>query len=440
LSQVLSIGRHATTLSSRADCVVLEFLGGGGQGEVYRARLNDKDVALKWYLPNCATPRQRASLEFLIRKGPPADRFLWPLELATAANVPDFGYVMPLRDPRFKGIAGLMKRSIDVSFRALTVAGFELAHSFLHLHSKGLCYRDISFGNVFLDPATGSILICDNDNVAVDGDTAGGILGTPRFMAPEVVRGDSLPSIQTDLFSLAVLLFYLFMVHHPLEGARELAIHSFDLAAMTRLYGADPRFVFDPRDESNRPVAGYHDNVLAFWPLYPQFLRDLFIRAFTAGLRDAEHGRVREGEWRAAMVRLRDSILYCGGCGAENFYDADALRSAGDPGKCWTCRAPLQLPYRLRVGRSTVMLNHDTAIFPHHIDERSANDFSQPVAVVTRHPQNLSIWGLKNVSRDRWSFSKSLDPRPMELLPGQSVTLEPGLHINFGRLEGEVRL
>jgi len=139
------------------------------------------------------------------------------------------------------------------------------------LHSKGLCYRDISFGNLFLDPANGEILICDNDNVAIDGNPGTGILGTPRFMAPEVVRGGSLPSIQTDLFSLAVLLFYLFLVHHPLEGKKELAIHSFDLPAMTRLYGTDPVFIFDPRDHSNRPVPGCHDNALVNWPLYPSF-------------------------------------------------------------------------------------------------------------------------------------------------------------------------
>jgi len=441
MSQILRIGQQVTAASSRMECSVREFLGGGGQGEVYRAALSDRAVALKWYLPACATPHQRSSLGFLIRTGPPTDRFLWPLELATAANVPGFGYIMPLREPRFHGISGLMKRRIDPSFRVLTMAGFELAHSFLHLHSKGLCYRDISFGNVFLDPATGGILICDNDNVSVDGDTAGGILGTPRFMAPEIVRGDSLPSIQTDLFSLAVLLFYLFMVHHPLEGNRELAIHSFDLPAMTRLYGTEPRFIFDPVDASNRPVAGYHDNALVFWPLYPQFLRDLFTRAFTEGLHDAGHGRVREGEWRAAMVKLRDSILYCGACGTENFYDSDSLRASGrDAGLCWTCGARIQLPYRLRVGRSTVMLNYDTQLFPHHIDERAANDFSRPVAVVTRHPQQASVWGLKNVSQERWSFCKSIDSRPMELLPGQSLTLESGLRINFGRLEGEVRI
>ena len=67
---------------------------------------------------------------------------------------------------------------------------------------------------------------------------------------------------------------------------------------------------------------------------------------------------MREGEWRAAMVKLRDSILYCGACGTENFYDGDALRaSGGEPGRCFACHARIQLPYRLRVGRSTVMLN-----------------------------------------------------------------------------------
>ena len=136
-------------------------------------------------------------------------------------------------------------------------------------------------------------------------------------MAPEVVRGDSLPSTQTDLFSLAVLLFYLFLVHHPLEGKKEMAIHSFDLPAMTRLYGTDPVFIFDPLDHSNRPVPGCQDNALVNWPLYPQFLRDLFTRAFTSGITDAAHGRVREGEWRAAMIRLRDSVVYCQHCGVE---------------------------------------------------------------------------------------------------------------------------
>jgi serine/threonine protein kinase len=118
-----------------------------------------------------------------------------------------------------------------------------------------LCYSDISFGNVSLDPSTGQVCICDNDNVHVDGEPSG-IGGTIGFMAPEIVRGKSMPTIDTDLFSLAVLLFYIFMMHHPLEGKKELEIKCFDYPAKKKLYGTEPLFVFDPQDNSNRPVAG----------------------------------------------------------------------------------------------------------------------------------------------------------------------------------------
>src|SRR5205807_1017258 len=144
--------------------------------------------------------------------GPPSDRFLWPLELAGCDDLPGFGYLMELRENRFKGIVDMMAGRVEPSFTALASAGFELADSYLLLHSKGLCYRDISFGNVFLDPHSGEVRICDNDNVDVDGQP-GEIGGTPRFMAPELVRGDQTPSIKTDRYSLAVLLFYLFMIH-----------------------------------------------------------------------------------------------------------------------------------------------------------------------------------------------------------------------------------
>jgi eukaryotic-like serine/threonine-protein kinase len=348
---------------------------------------------------------------------------------------------MPLRAPRFKGIVDLMKRRIEPSFRALATAGLELSDSYLQMHARGLCYRDISFGNVFFDPDTGEVLICDNDNVGIDTTEAGvrpGVLGTPRFMAPEVVRGDALPSTETDLFSLAVLLFYMLVVHHPLEGQRESEIRCMDLPAMTRLYGTDPLFVFDPKDESNRPVPGLHDNALAFWPLYPTALRELFTRAFTAGLRDPKHGRVRESEWRAALVQLRDSIVYCQGCAAECFYDAAALRSTGTGPTCWACGASVLLPARIRVGRSVVMLNHDGALFPHHLDEARRYDFSRAWATVARHPARPDVWGLLNRSDEKWVVVRA--GAISEVPPGKSVSLALGTRIHFGRTEGEIRV
>ncbi len=439
MNQLLQPKQTVQLVASRVSCAVEQFLGGGGQGEVYRANVNGTPVALKWYFPAQATPEQQAALETLIKKGAPTAKFLWPIELAVAQGARGFGYIMPLREPHYKSIVDVMTRRVEPSFRALTTAGLELAHSFLQLHAKGLCYRDISFGNVFFNPADGDALICDNDNVAVDGQAQGGVLGTPRFMAPEIVRGDALPSTTTDLFSLAVLLFYMLCGHHPLEGRKEAEIRSFDLPAMNKIYGFEPIFIFDPQNDANRPVPGLHDNALAFWPIYPQFLRDLFTKAFTDGLRDAEHGRVRESEWRTALARLRDALMYCGSCGAENFYDGEQLQTTGTLKPCWSCGKAVTPPPRIRIEKQIVMLNHDTRLFPHHVDPRRAYDFSAPVASVNRHPQHPNIWGLKNLSAEKWAVTAA-DGAIKEVEPQRSVTLAAGATINFGKVEGDIRL
>ncbi|HEX8492202.1 MAG TPA: hypothetical protein VF658_05120 [Pyrinomonadaceae bacterium] len=438
--QILREGQTVRAEPSGMMCTAEKLLGAGGQGEVYKATLGGEAVALKWFFPQMATPEQRAAIELLVRKGAPSEHFLWPIELAVHEQVEGFGYVMGLRPPRFKNIVDLMKRRIEPTFRALATACFHLAHNYLLLHTQGFCYRDISFGNAFFDPDTGDILICDCDNVAPDGKGTLGVLGTPRFMAPEVVLGTAVPSTQTDLFSLAVLIFYMLTVSHPLEGKKETEIKCLDLPAMNKLYGSEPIFIYDPADDSNRPVPGIHDNALAFWRIYPQFLRDTFTRAFTEGIRSPLHGRVRESEWRAQMIRLRDSIIYCSHCGLENFYDADRLRATnGNPGLCWSCAVQLTLPPRIRIGTQVVMLNHDTQLFPHHTDDDRLYDFSSPAAVVTRHPTNANIWGLKNLTDNKWVVTTA-DGEVRDVEPQRSVTLAVKTRIQFGKAEGEIRV
>lgn len=231
------------------------------------------------------------------------------------------------------------------------------------------------------------------------------------------------------------------MMHHPLEGKRELAIRCLDLPAMKKLYGTDPLFIFDPSDDSNAPDPGQQENPLVFWALYPKFLRDLFTKAFTDGIRDPLHGRVRESNWRAVMVRLRDSIIYCGHCQAENFYETEA-RAATDGSEqasasCWSCGRRLYPPPRLRIGRDEVMLNHDARLFPHHLDDERLYDFTEPLATVARHPAEANIWGLKNLSRQNW-FATNRRGEVKDVGPGRSVTLALGTRINFGRVEGEI--
>jgi DNA-binding helix-hairpin-helix protein with protein kinase domain len=419
-------------------CTVQAFLGGGGQGEVYSARMGDTELALKWYYPESATPPQQAALRALVGKGSPSDLFLWPLDLASAPGVAGFGYLMPLRAARFRSGVELAKRRIDLTFRHLTTAALHLADAFLQLHANGLAYRDISFGNLFVDPQIGDVLVCDLDNVGIDGLPHNSVGGTMRFMAPEIVRGEALPSTQTDQYSLGVLLHFLFYMAHPLEGQREAAIGCLDAAAQQRLYGTEPVYIADPKDKSNRPVTGRHDNFFAFWPIYPSFVKRLFTRAFTDGLRDPA-ARVTESEWRAGMAQLRDFIIYCTACGVENFYEPTPSKAGPQTPICWACKRPVVLPMQLHVGKLVVMLNHDTRLYPHHLDEQRRYDFTSPVAEVTRHPAKPDVWGLKNLSVSKW-VSTNAASQANAVAPGQTVAIAPGTRISFGKVEGEVRL
>ncbi len=427
--------RDFTRCSDGAIAHGKKLLGSGGQGEVWHASLDGKDVAIKVYHRHTATSEQRAVIERLVKVGPPARYFLWPLSIIEEEKrAGTFGYVMELRESRFRGSEDFMARRVEPSFRALLTAAWQLADGFLQLHSQGLCYRDISFGNVFLDPRSGDIRVCDNDNVDIIGAPTGGVLGTPRFMAPEVVRREASPSDQTDRYSLAVLLFYLLMGGHPLDGAREAKIRCLDVPALEKLYGFDPLYIFDPADVSNAPVPGIHDNPIAFRDLYPSAIRRYFEQSFTDGLH-YPNKRVRESEWRKVFARARDSILYCSGCQAENFYDVDSLR-AGETHTCWSCRGVLTLPPRIRIGDNVVLLNRDGRLYDHHVGQAGVAE--EVIAEVVQNPHNPGLFGLRNLMKEAWTMTKP-DGTIVDVPAGKAAPIVQGNKINFGSAIGEVR-
>lgn len=416
-------------LNSRLPCRVLGLLGEGGQGRVWRVTAGDGELALKWYYPEWASPDQWATLRTLVADGPPAGCFLWPIDLAVAERPGTFGYVMGIRGARYREMFDLLRRRVTPGFRALAATGMNLAQGFLQLHTRGFCYRDISWGNVFFDPATGDVLICDNDNVGVDGMPSS-IAGTRLFMAPEIVRGEAVPSTRTDRYSLAVLLFMILTIHHPLLGRRELDLPCLDAPALQQLLADHPTFIFDPDDDSNRPVPGTHDNALAFWPLYPEFVRSLFVRAFTAGLRDANGGRVTEGEWRAALARLRDIVAPCPTCGQENIFEAGAVTCCNPD-----CGRVLTAPPRLRLASGDVVLGPGARLAPHHLAGRRY-DYGEILAEVREHP-HFDADGLANRSVETWTAT-ARGGEPQKVPPGATVRILPGLDIDFGTVRGSV--
>ena len=103
--------------------------------------------------------------------------------------------------------------------QALRVAE-RLARALAHAHDLGIIHRDVKPANVRVDPAADQVKLIDFGVARSDDGSrtrTGLLLGTPAYMAPEVLLGgDASPS--SDLYALAVLLFELLCGRRPYEA------------------------------------------------------------------------------------------------------------------------------------------------------------------------------------------------------------------------------
>ncbi|MGI9009512.1 MAG: protein kinase domain-containing protein [Streptosporangiaceae bacterium] len=433
MSQQLTLqGRALRMLRAGTAVTVGERLGEGGQGVVHAVTIGGAPYAVKWYR-YAPSGELRKSIAALVERGRPHRDFCWPIDLVASDELTGFGYVMPRLEPRFSSFAQLVSRSDQPPFRVVIAIGRHLVTAFEALHSAGLCYRDISFGNLWVDPDQAEVAIIDNDNVGLDGGEVF-VWGTLRFMAPEVVRREAPPSSLTDLHSLAVFMFYLFMHGHPLEGVKTDESYSWadsahrsetDLAL--RHFGTEPVFIFDPDDDSNPPRPG--DPVSVWWRLYPTFFRAVFERAFTSGLRDPSGlGRVAEGVWRRALVRLADCVCVCS-CQASVFYDPD------DPGlRCWNCNQVPPRPQLLELPGGTIALSPGAMITPHHLTRN--RDHDTVLGLVENHPARPGDVVLRNVSHRPWTMTPDGEG-PKTVDPQRRIGVRP-MTIDFGSAHGRI--
>lgn len=416
---------------------VVRCLGGGGQGQVFEVAFAGEAMAVKWYYPSCLRrdPQLRDRLAACISATAPNAAFLWPILLLEpdeesrgrlSMTEGSFGYLMKLRPPQFQPAVAHIAGRLSISLQQILRACFHLAEAFHALHSKGLCYKDISLGNLFLDPANGAILICDNDNVDVDGSDLGAVRGTAGFMAPEVLLGQSRPGSSSDLFSLAVLLFRLLTRHDPFLGRLELAIRCLDEPARRRLYGEDPVFIFAADDARNRPDPAAHPAPLLTWPIYPPSLRALFEQTLAAGARDPA-GRAFTGQWLQALSACLDQRGLCPHCGQEVFPEP------GQRSRCWACGAELPRFARFLTPEGAVLAQPGNALHHHHFDRLAGERLDQPIGRVEAHPRRAGVFGLTNLSAHDWQAELSSGER-VPIPPGRSCSLNAlaRLHTHLG--------
>jgi len=414
--------------SSGATAKIQHKLGEGGQGAVYKVLYNGKPKALKWYHEGRFYNPDKfyENLENNIKKGAPTKSFLWPQDI-TKKTGGGFGYIMDLAPGEFVDFSSILLAKVKFkSVTAMVNTGLHIIEAFRELHNSGYSYQDLNDGNFFVNPQNGEVLICDNDNVAEYGNNLG-IMGKCRFMAPEVVLSQVLPSVHTDKFSLAVVLFLLLMNNHPLEGKRAYPPCMTE-ALERKIYGEEPLFIFDREDDSNAPVPGINNNVIKRWPLYPSYIREKFTEAFSRSALTDPSKRVIEKDWLKVFIRLRTEIYKCKNCGEIIF--ADPVNTA----PCPFCAYEHHFDHYLVLPKLNVALHERAKLFECHIDAYS-DDFSTVVAEIV---QNENGSELKNCSKKTWLMI-SADGKQTSKASGKSVPLEAGSQIIFGNTKGDVQ-
>lgn len=369
---------------------VTAVIGAGGQGTVYRAEFGGREYALKMYFPNKLRRPDifRENLARLCEEKSCDRAFLMP-RLLTAQTEGGFGFLMELIPEEYKPFSDILNARVKLSgLYSVVNSAIRITSAFRTLHNSGKSYQDMNDGGFFIRPADGDVLICDCDNIAPYGESLG-IAGKPGYMAPEIVRGEKAPDKYTDRYSLAVVLFRLLLRGDPLEGGRVLKSVCLTEEAERRHYGFDPMFVYDPESDENRPVRGVHNNVIKFWRIMPDYIREAFTYSFTTGLNEPSK-RLIEKQWLDLLKRLRGDMTACP-CGIQGFYPTAQL---DDDGRVvCPCGQHYPKPLSLTGGKSRVLLFDGAKVFDEELNV---------TAQVVRNKVNPALWGLKNLSGLTW--------------------------------------
>lgn len=195
---------------------LLECVGRGGFGEVYRAfdPSLQREVAVKllWPEPDDSRSRQQQDL---LREARAMARVVHP------NVVPVYG--VDFREGRAgfwssfvrgKTLSALLAANGRFGPQETVLIGIDLCRALSAVHAAGLLHRDIKAGNVMRENG-GRILLMDFGLTDFSASqTASG--GTPRYMAPELAAGEP-ASARSDIFALGVLLYHLLTGRFP-EG------------------------------------------------------------------------------------------------------------------------------------------------------------------------------------------------------------------------------
>ena len=222
----------ALTPGARFGCYeILDAIGVGGMGEVYRARDTKlhRDVAIKVLPDSVAHDPDRIA------------RFRREAQVLASINHPNIAHVCGLEEA--DGVAALVMELVEgptlqqftvrpdsrLPWTQVVSIGRQIADTLAAVHERGIVHRDLKPANIKLS-ASGHVKVLDfglaklsrpetSPSGADDGPRtqSGIVVGTIAYMSPEQARGGAVDA-RSDLWSLGVVLYELLTGQPPFSG------------------------------------------------------------------------------------------------------------------------------------------------------------------------------------------------------------------------------
>ncbi len=206
---------------------ILEHLGGGGMGVVYKAqdlRLN-RPVALKFLPPALTTDAEAKA------------RFVHEAQAASSLQHPNICVVHDIDETgdgqMFISMECLegetLKKKIERGPLPIDLAidiAIQVARGLASAHERGIIHRDVKPANIMLT-IEGAVKVVDFGLAKLARQTkltrAGSTLGTVTYMSPEQARGSEVDQ-RSDIWSLGVVLYEMIAGHPPFKSDYEQAL------------------------------------------------------------------------------------------------------------------------------------------------------------------------------------------------------------------------
>ena len=231
------VGRRLREAQELGSYQLVELLGHGGMGEVWRAkhRLLARSAAIKLVRPEVLGNGDAAQGRLMLRRFEREAQATAALSSPHTIHVFDFGitdegtfyYVMELLSGR--DLESLVKEFGPVRAGRAVMLLRQACHSLADAHARGMVHRDIKPANIYvcrMGLEYDFVKVLDfglvkfNDHmrtqtlVTLEHTTS----GTPAYMAPEIVLGEANVDRRADVYSLGCVAYYLLTGQLVFEG------------------------------------------------------------------------------------------------------------------------------------------------------------------------------------------------------------------------------